>query len=61
MTKFASSDDAGFTAVCAELRRWIRELRNAHAPSRLPSMSEEMAGESAPKRLGESELSGHCT
>ncbi|KAI8168729.1 hypothetical protein K4K49_012692 [Colletotrichum sp. SAR 10_70] len=56
MTKFASVKDPGFTAVCDELRRWVRELRNAHAPSRLPSMSQEMAGESAPKGQGESEL-----
>lgn len=26
MTKFASIDDPGFTAVCGELRRWIKEV-----------------------------------
>ncbi|RYP55419.1 hypothetical protein DL770_010923 [Monosporascus sp. CRB-9-2] len=26
MTKFASTDDPGFVAVCGELRRWIRDM-----------------------------------
>ena len=29
MTKFASTDDAGFLAVCGELRRWIKEIAQA--------------------------------
>ena len=29
MTKFASMDDAGFVAVCGELRRWIKEISRA--------------------------------
>ena len=29
MTKFASTDDPGFVAVCGELRRWIRDVSAA--------------------------------
>ncbi|KAK3896546.1 hypothetical protein C8A05DRAFT_48439 [Staphylotrichum tortipilum] len=32
MTKFASIDDAGFQAVCGELRRWTKQLGKAVAP-----------------------------
>ena len=29
MTKFSSTDDAGFLAICGELRRWIKEISQA--------------------------------
>jgi hypothetical protein len=29
MTKFTSTDDPGFVAVCGELRRWIRGIDTA--------------------------------
>lgn len=29
MTKFVSMDDAGFLALCGELRRWINEISQA--------------------------------
>ena len=31
MTKFDSTDDAGFLAICGELRRWIKEISRTAA------------------------------
>ena len=36
MTKFASSDDPGFLAVCGELRRWIKQISTAAARDENP-------------------------
>ena len=33
MTKFATVDDAGFVAVCGELRRWVREITKVESCS----------------------------
>ncbi|KAJ9131272.1 Kinesin light chain [Coniochaeta hoffmannii] len=41
MARFAAADDPGFVAVCAELRRWIRQLDGAEGRHRGPASRQE--------------------
>ena len=63
MTKFASADDPGYVAVCAELRRWIKDmggmesdvLRNSGITSNALNSEYTRSG----KRTGKKDLKGY--
>ncbi|KAK4164409.1 hypothetical protein QBC43DRAFT_262507 [Cladorrhinum sp. PSN259] len=54
MTRFVSTDDPGFMAVCGELRQWIREINAAEKPHDNPPLSSNSDFEEQPSTANQS-------
>lgn len=59
MTKFVSTEDPGFIAVCAELRRWIKGITTPQSPLGGVSRAKTDEADVVPKEMS-ADLNGNC-